>query len=142
MGAGLFLFGASLGTIDVSMNLHGAEVEGIERRPLMSNFHAHWSIGGFFGAGLVSLLLSFSLPVAVCALLGAAIALVAMCVAMPRFLNFTGQEPEPFVFPRGVVLVLAVLTAITFLVEGAVLDWGALLIIERDLAASETAGVG
>lgn len=142
LGAGLFVFGASLGTIDVAMNVHGAEVEGIENRPLMSNFHAHWSIGGFLGAGLITLLLSLSVPVPVCAALGAGTALVAMIIARPKFLNVAGKEPEPFAMPRGIVLLLAVLAGITFLVEGAVLDWGALLIIDRDLASAENAGVG
>lgn len=142
LGAGLFVFGASLGTIDVAMNVHGAEVEGMEKRPLMSNFHAHWSIGGFFGAGLITLLLSLSVPVPVCAALGAVTALAAMMIARPRFLSVAGKEPEPFAVPRGIVLLLAVLAGITFLVEGAVLDWGALLIIDRDLASAENAGVG
>lgn len=142
LGAGLFAFGASLGTIDVAMNVHGAEVEGMEKRPLMSNFHAHWSIGGFFGAGLVTTLLSLSVPVAVCAGLGAATALIAMLAAQPKFLSVTGKEPEPIAIPRGIVLLLAILAGITFLVEGAVLDWGALLIIDRELALAENAGVG
>ncbi len=142
LGVVLFIFGASLGTIDVAMNVHGAEVEGIEKRPLMSNFHAHWSIGGFFGAGLVTLLLSFSVPVPVCAALGAATALVAMMVARPRFLSVAGRESEPFAMPRGIVFLLAVLAGIVFLVEGAVLDWGALLLIDRELALAENAGVG
>lgn len=142
LGAGLFVFGASLGTIDVAMNVHGAEVEGLEKRPLMSNFHAHWSIGGFFGAGLITVLLSISAPVAVCATLGAAAALLAMLAARPRFLSVAGKEPEPFAIPRGVVVLLAVLAGITFLVEGAVLDWGALLIIERQLVLAENAGIG
>ena len=34
------------------------------------------------------------------------------------------------------------LAAIAFLVEGAVLDWGALLILERRLAPAEQAGLG
>ncbi|MEM8569363.1 MAG: MFS transporter [Pseudomonadota bacterium] len=142
LGAALFGFGASLGTIDVAMNVHGAEVEGLERRPLMSNFHAHWSIGGFFGAGLITVLLSLSAPVAICAVLGAASALAALLLARPRFLSVAGRAPEPFAIPRGIVLLLAVLASITFLVEGAVLDWGALLIIDRDLASAENAGVG
>ena len=37
---------------------------------------------------------------------------------------------------------ITLLAGITFLVEGAVLDWGALLIIDRDLAPAENAGVG
>jgi len=142
LGVGLFVFGASLGTIDVAMNVHGADVEGKERRPLMSNFHAHWSIGGFFGAGLMTLLLSLSVPVPVCAAVGAAATLVAMLLARPRFLSIAGKAPEPFVFPRGIVLLFAVLAGITFLVEGAVLDWGALLIIDQGLTPPERAGIG
>lgn len=142
LGAALFVFGASLGTIDVAMNVHGAEVEGLEKRTLMSNFHAHWSIGGFFGAGFITVMLSLSVPVVICAVLGAAIALVTMLTARPKFLSVAGKEPESFVLPRGVVLLLAILAGITFLVEGAVLDWGALLIIDRQLALAENAGVG
>lgn len=142
LGAALFVFGASLGTIDVAMNVHGAEVEGLENRPLMSNFHAHWSIGGFCGAGLMTLLLSLSVPVASCALLGAATAALAMLAARSRFLSVAGKEPEPFAIPRGSVLLLSILAGITFLAEGAVLDWGALLIIDRQLASAENAGIG
>jgi predicted MFS family arabinose efflux permease len=142
LGAVLLAFGAFLGAIDVAMNMHGAEVEALENRPLMSNFHAFWSIGGFFGAGLVTLLLSFSVPVVICAILGAATACVAMLALRPRLLSVTGKEPEPFVMPRGIVLLLAALTGTIFLVEGAVLDWGALLIIDRDLMSPENAGTG
>ncbi len=142
LGAVLFIFGASLGTIDVAMNVHGAEVESLEQRPLMSNFHAQFSIGGFCGAGLVTLLLSLSLSVRVCATIGAAIALMAMLIARKRFLDVSGKEPEPFALPRGIVLLLAVLTAITFLVEGALLDWGALLIIDLELTEPKRAGLG
>ncbi len=81
LGAALFVFGAALGTIDVAMNVHGAEVEGREKRPSMSNFHAHWSIGGLCGAGLMTLCLSLSVPVFFCAVLGAGTAAVAMSVA-------------------------------------------------------------
>ncbi|MEP6067001.1 MAG: MFS transporter, partial [Paracoccaceae bacterium] len=48
----------------------------------------------------------------------------------------------PFAFPRGIVLLLAALAGVTFLVEGAILDWGALLLVNRDLVQLENAGVG
>jgi hypothetical protein len=47
-----------------------------------------------------------------------------------------------FALPRGLVLGIALLTCITFLVEGALLDWGALLLTERGLFALEQAGSG
>ncbi|MDB2472807.1 MFS transporter, partial [Amylibacter sp.] len=45
-------------------------------------------------------------------------------------------------FPKGVVLLLAIFAAIIFLVEGAVVDWGALLIIDLELTPIKSAGVG
>ncbi|MEO9649624.1 MAG: MFS transporter [Roseobacter sp.] len=142
VGAVLFFFGASLGTLDVAMNVHGAEVEGHEKRPLMSNFHAQFSIGGFCGAGLMTLLLSSGLSTSVSACVGAIVTFVAMVLTRSRLLRVDGINPEAFTRPRGMVLLLAVLAAITFLIEGAVLDWGALLIIDREFAPTEGAGIG
>ena len=46
----LVVFGAALATMDVAMNIQGAAVEAFYQRPLMSTFHAFYSIGGFAGA--------------------------------------------------------------------------------------------
>lgn len=139
---GLFLFGASLGTIDVAMNVHGAEIEARENRPLMSNFHAQFSIGGFFGAGLMTVLLTFGVSFTQAAFIGALVVLAAMSLTPSRLLTARSDEPAPFAFPRGIVLLLALLAAVTFLVEGAMLDWGALLIIELSIAPDASAGIG
>lgn len=40
LGIALFLFGASLGSLEVAMNVHAVEVERDAGRPLMSGFHA------------------------------------------------------------------------------------------------------
>jgi Na+/melibiose symporter-like transporter len=42
--------------MDVAMNAIGVQVETARRRPIMSFFHAFWSIGNFVGAGAVLLL--------------------------------------------------------------------------------------
>ena len=142
LGFLLFLFGASLGTIDVAMNIHGVAVESQEKRSLMSNFHAQFSIGGLCGAGLMTLLLSVGVSLIMTAVIGAAVALLTMLLAIPRLLRVSVAEQNSFVFPHGIVLLLGLLAAIAFLVEGAVLDWGALLIIDRQLTAPQNAGVG
>lgn len=141
-GAALFAFGAALGTIDVAMNVNGAQVQEQEKRPLMSNFHAQFSIGGFCGAGLMTLLLAQGVTIPVAALIGATVAVAAMLPTISRLLTVVSAAPAAFALPRGIVLLLAVLAAITFLVEGAILDWGALLVVERQLAPVENAGVG
>ena len=49
LAALLLLLGAAMGTLDVAMNVHAVEVERASDRPLMSGFHAMFSLGGFFG---------------------------------------------------------------------------------------------
>ncbi|MCU4654425.1 MFS transporter [Roseibacterium sp. SDUM158016] len=142
LAAALALFGAALGTIDVAMNVHAAEVETREGRPMMSGFHAMWSVGGILGAGGVTALLWTGAGPLTAALSGSALAFVAMVVATPRFLRAAGGTPPTLALPRGTVLLLAVLAAICFLVEGAVLDWGALLIVAQGLMEPTGAGIG
>ncbi len=143
LGGLLFVFGAALGTIDVAMNVHAAKVERETARPMMSGFHAMWSVGGIAGAGSMTAFLTMGLPPFVAALAGALIAAVALVVAAPRLLRARANEPAPpFALPRGIVLLIAVLSAIVFLAEGAVLDWGALLSVERDILPKTQAGLG
>ena len=142
LAAALFIFGASLGTIDVAMNLHGVAVENREKRSLMSSFHAQFSIGGLCGAGLMTLLLSIGVPLTMTAIIGATVTLVAIIPTISHLLYVSAARKQPIKLPYGIVLLLGLLAAIMFLVEGAILDWGALLIIDRQLLATENAGVG
>lgn len=139
----LFAFGAALGSIDVAMNIHAVEVERAASRPLMSGFHALFSIGGFAGAALMTALLSLQLGALTCTLICSALMLIAMLVTSPRLLRSAQVQEGPlFVLPHGSVLLLALLSAITFLVEGAMLDWGALLVIGAGLVSEAQGGAG
>lgn len=53
---GVVLIGLGNGAMDVAMNAMGVQVEAARQRPIMSFFHAFWSIGTFIGAGAVLLL--------------------------------------------------------------------------------------
>jgi predicted MFS family arabinose efflux permease len=139
----LFAFGAALGSIDVAMNIHAVEVERAAGRPLMSGFHALFSLGGFAGSALMTALLSLQLGTLACTLICSALMLIAMLAAWPRLLRSAQTQEGPlFVLPHGSVLLLALLGAITFLVEGAMLDWGALLVIGAGLVSEAQGGAG
>ncbi|CAD6529703.1 Inner membrane protein YbjJ [Paraburkholderia sabiae] len=143
LGAALLAFGASLGSLDVAMNIHAVEVERAAGKPLMSGFHALFSVGGFAGSTLMTFLLSMQLGAFESTLLCAVLMLGAIVVARSRLIETAEANDGPlFVAPRGIVLLLAALTAITFLVEGALLDWSALLITGAGLVAANQGGVG
>jgi len=138
----IFLLGASLGTLDVAMNVHAVEVEKIEKRSLMSNFHAQFSIGGLIGAGLMTVFLFFGFSILISSFISASITFTAMTLTVNRLLNVSTVEKTKFMLPKGVVILLAIFAAIIFLIEGAVVDWGALLIIDRELTTPKSAGIG
>ncbi|MEO1111292.1 MAG: MFS transporter [Pseudomonadota bacterium] len=143
MGVLVVLIGIFLGMLEVGMNSHAVEVERGSAKPLMSGFHALFSIGGFAGAGGATVLLSSGVTPGITAGACAALALGAILVSWPMLLKAEpASEANAFVVPRGVVLVIALLTATTFLVEGAILDWGALLVTEQGLVGIALGGFG
>lgn len=143
LGSTLFTFGASLGSLDVAMNVHAVEVERAAGRPMMSGFHALYSVGGFAGAMFMTFLLSLRLGPLASSVLCASVVGLAIVAAWPRLLRTSSGGHGPlFVMPRGIVLVLAGLAAIAFLVEGAILDWGALLITDKALVGAAQGGLG
>lgn len=50
---GLILLGLGNGAMDVGMNAIAVQVEAARRKPIMSSFHAYFSLGSFAGAGAV-----------------------------------------------------------------------------------------
>ncbi|MFF5205767.1 MFS transporter [Streptosporangium sp. NPDC000396] len=125
----LFAFGAVHGTLDVAMNANAVEVERATGRPLMSSFHAVFSIGGFLGAAVGGLLAHAALtPATTFVAVAAAIALLALWAARWAFV----PAPEPSTPEAGVtgtpgksrgVLFLGVLGICCMVGEGAAADW-------------------
>ncbi|MGJ5040134.1 MFS transporter [Bradyrhizobium sp. HKCCYLRH1062] len=139
----LFAFGAALGSLDVAVNIQAIDVERLSERPLMSGFHAQFSIGGFAGSGVMTALLAFDVAPLLGTLACCALALAAMIVAAPRLMASKPAQSGPLlVLPHGAVLLLAALAAIMFLVEGAMLDWSALLLAGSGRLPAAQAGLG
>nr|WP_314468654.1 MFS transporter [uncultured Novosphingobium sp.] len=143
MALALLLFGGFLGVIEVGMNVHAVEVEKRADRPLMSGFHGLFSVGGFVGASMMTLALSAGLAAVTGAIVAAALMIAALILAAPRFIATPrAQEAPLLVVPRGIVVLLSLLAALTFLTEGAILDWGALLLSGKGLMPAAQAGIG
>jgi MFS family permease len=143
LGLSLLGFGAALGSLDTAMNIHAVEVERAAYKPLMSGFHAFFSVGGFAGATVITAILSFNVSPFATAVFASLLMVIAMLVATPRLPRTSQTAPTTLiVIPRGIVLLLALLTAVMFLVEGSILDWSALLITEKGLVGKAQGGLG
>jgi len=138
----LSVFGASIGTLDVAMNIHAAEVEKRSGRALMSGFHGMFSVGAICGAGFVTLLISDGIAPLIATLCVTGSVIIAILWVQSHYLITKSDAPEPFRPPNGIVKWLALLAGIAFLIEGAIMDWGALLMIERAVFSMEQAALG
>ncbi len=125
----LLLFGAGVGGIDVAMNIQAVIVEAASGRHMMSGFHGLFSAGGIAGAAGVSLLLWIGASPLGASLCIDLVILALLLVCRRHLLPYGSQGHSPiFALPRGAVLFVGCLCFISFLAEGAMLDWSAVFL--------------
>lgn len=141
----LFIFGAFHGSMDVAMNAWAAEVERTYDKPVMSSFHAMWSLGAGLGAlsgyGAVQAGLSV---LAHFLLAGGVVVALALGLSWVRWTSRRSDLAKGSVFalPSG-ALVLVGLTALCgALGEGAVADWSAIFLRDVTDATESVAALG
>jgi MFS family permease len=130
LGAGLLVLGLGNGSLDVSMNAHAVEVEHAYGRPIMSAFHAIWSVGGFLAALTGSRTLSWGWAPATTMAIASGIALAPALVAAPALLRRVPKPVEhgPKVRRKipGRIWAMACVAFLLMLSEGVANDWSVL----------------
>ncbi|GLY50074.1 MFS transporter [Lentzea sp. NBRC 102530] len=130
LGAALLLFGVGNGLMDVTMNAHAVVVERHYKRPVMSAFHATWSLGGVAAALTGARTLGWELSPAVTLTAAGALGIV-VSLATGRLLLDEKEEQHASEttakrkVPRK-IWIMAVLAALVMLSEGAANDWSVL----------------
>jgi predicted MFS family arabinose efflux permease len=141
----LLLFGAAIGTLDVSMNIQAVIIEKEQGAPLMSGFHGLFSVGCFIGSGGMALMLSAGLRPSTACMSITAVIVGALCVAAPHLSRVAAaaeRESPAFAVPHGAVIFLGIVCFVVFLGEGAALDWGALLLTMSGGFTPDQGGLG
>jgi MFS family permease len=131
---GGIVIGLGNGAMDVAMNAIGVQVEAARQRPIMSSFHAFWSIGNFIGAGAILLLATvlglkggeivtpLAISIAVLALVGLGVLLkIAPETAVVRH-TVDGVKTR---IPKA-AWVLGIMALAFGLSEGTAMDWSSL----------------
>ncbi len=143
LGLALFLFGGSLGVLDVILNIQGLSIENRANRSMMSNFHGMFSLGTIAGAGLMIVLLMLGLSALLSTLLLVALMLLLSLYAVKGYLDErTLRGATAFIWPNSWILLVGLMCFIVYLAEGVILDWSALFLIEEKQIATAQAGLG
>jgi MFS family permease len=136
--------GACNGSMDVSMNTNATVVEKAWNQPLMSSLHAFFSLGGLAGAAASGLFIAGGFGIVPTLLVSCAgmgcLFLVAAFWTLEE--EEMAAETHGFAWPRGAVILLAVLAMFCFVVEGAMVDWTAIYLQSVTGASLETAVAG
>ena len=127
----LALFGMAHGGQDVAMNAWAAEVERHMARPVMSSFHAAFSLGAGIGAGSGFIAINWGASVALHFWLGGLgiTAFVALFAFIPwSSVTGTAEHGPLFALPKGPLLMVGIVGLSSAIGEGAMVDWSALIL--------------
>jgi fucose permease len=141
----LALWGGVQGALDVAMNSQGIAVEAGYGRPILSSFHACWSLGGFVGVGLGAVAIGFGVDLKSQMLV---VTVLVVASAWPLTRMMLGDDHAVDEHKLGLpwrdrrVLVLGAIMFAGLLCEGAIGDWAALYLKETVGVSAERAGLG
>lgn len=153
-GAGALVFGVCTGLAEVSMNAVAVAIERDYRRPIMSSFHAMFSVGNVIGSICAAAAFALAIPTA------GAVASVTGCCAVAvvgartlmrgwsasvrdehartdgeRADHGSREQPSP---RRSQIVALCVMAFLFLLCEGAAMDWSSIHAQEHlDVSASQ-----
>ena len=142
--AGLAIFGATIGAMDVAINAQALAYEKHIGRPVMSLFHGMYSAGAMGGAGVSALVLgrfSVQTHLAGTVVIGLATMGAAAFFLLPADTD-RGLEKRFFAWPSRATIGLGGLCFLAYMSEGAVLDWSAIELRQKFSLSAHVAGIG
>lgn len=148
LGGVLFFFGVATGGLDVVAAVQSMFIQQRIGRQIMPGMLAFYSVGSIVGPAVVTLLLSCGLPPTAVAFCAVVIILAVLFRyqgdLLPRLARSTATESaqRKSFLPPWRILVLGCMCFSVFLVEGGMMDWGALFLSDYKAFDLSLAGLG
>ncbi len=122
-----FIMGLTAGMLDVSMNSQAVMVEKVLDKPIMTSFHALFSIGMFSGAFCGALFVKLETTLFIHLTAVVALSLLGAAWARYHLIHDKPQEKEvdspAFRLPNAAMVSIGVIAFCCMLGEGAMADW-------------------
>jgi fucose permease len=141
-----FILGITAGMLDVSMNAQAVMVEQQYRKPIMTSFHALFSIGMAIGAGCGALFVKLDTSLFLHLSLITALGLAAAAWSRYHLIHDKPQkkksEEPAFRLPNAAMVSIGVIAFCCMLGEGAMADWSTNYMLNIAQATEAFAPIG
>jgi MFS family permease len=122
----LFAFGLMGNLFNIAVNTQAVSLEVLYGRSIMASFHGIWSLAGFTGAAIGTLMINFHLTpfTHFCIVTGTAYLLMALLYRNSLRQDINADDDRPlFAKPNATLLKLGLIAMCCMVCEGAMFDW-------------------
>ncbi|WP_295720834.1 MFS transporter [Mucilaginibacter sp.] len=139
----LICFGFSSNAVNIAVNTQAVATEKIYKRPILASFHGLWSLAGFTGGGIGSLMIAHNISPLYHFLLMLVVIAAGVAIAA-RYLedDKVASAGPVFVMPDKSLIKLGVIAFCSMICEGAMFDWSVIYFKKIVLAPATMVGIG
>ena len=133
----VFIFGLTLGCVEVGGNIYGTHLEKTTKRILLPSMHGCYSLGEIIALAIICALifLKFSIFAAIAIpsviLTGITLKALRSIGSIAIFNSDKKHKEKLFVLPKGAVIFFAFISSLIYMVEGGMLDWSGLFLLQK-----------
>ncbi len=139
----LFAFGFFSSLLNIAVNTQAAGVEAAYRKPIMGSFHGMWSLAGFAGAAIGTVMMGLEIPPAYHFLFILVLMLLIIgssSTSMLRYDEGRSDSGVKFVMPDRHLAKLGIIAFCSLICEGTMFDWSGVYFLK--VVKVEAAWVG
>jgi MFS family permease len=139
----LICFGFSSNAVNIAVNTQAVATEEIYKRPILASFHGLWSLAGFTGGGIGSLMIAHNIAPVYHFLLMLVVIAAGVAIAARYLKDDKVASAGPvFVMPDKSLIKLGVIAFCSMICEGAMFDWSVIYFKKIVLAPTAMVGIG
>ncbi len=139
----LLTFGFFSNLLNIAVNTQAAGVEASYNKPVMASFHGMWSLAGFAGAAIGTVMMGYGISPAYHFLLILVIMVIIIALSNGNLIGKdAGQNADglKFVMPDRPLLKLGIIAFCSLICEGTMFDWSGVYFLK--IVRAEPAWVG
>ncbi len=122
---GLFFFGFTSNAVNIAVNTQAVATEKLYGKPILASFHGLWSLAGFTGAAIGTLMIGKGIEPSVHFSIIMVLVIIGVALTFRYLKDDTGtvQSGPVFVMPDSSLMKLGVIAFCSMICEGTMFDW-------------------